>query len=233
MKRILLLICSIALATSLHAQQIKVQPAVFDDFRTLLEMSGYEAFSFDLRELLGRDERYDIVLSIREYADGRQIGEQRFNFGENVMLLSDFPEESRKEIADEDMADAAKGIFKQAEKLIIGQYPSGVDSLAKWMFCIPELGQMASPLKLRNAAPAQSERPFYGYSSRPFKTDTFEAGKFIPLLFFGSMWYDERGGMYRFCGETEIAPDLSSEIVGNVPHFYVIGIELSPIKTKP
>lgn len=41
----------------------------------------------------------------------------------------------------------------------------------------------------------------------------------------GSAWYDPHIEMFRFCGESEIAPDLSSEILSHVPHFYVIGVE--------
>lgn len=41
----------------------------------------------------------------------------------------------------------------------------------------------------------------------------------------GSAWYDPHIEMFRFCGESEIAPDLSQEIVSHVPHFYVIGVE--------
>ena len=35
------------------------------------------------------------------------------------------------------------------------------------------------------------------------------------------MWFDAEHNLFRFCGENEIAPDLSGEIVGNIPHFYV------------
>lgn len=46
------------------------------------------------------------------------------------------------------------------------------------------------------------------------------------------MWFDAEHNLFRFCGENEIAPDLSGEIVGNIPHFYVIGIEFTP-KQEP
>ncbi len=70
------------------------------------------------------------------------------------------------------------------------------------------------------------------YCTRPFGIDSFEAGKFIPLVFYGSMWFDAEHNLFCFCGENEIAPDLSGEIVGNIPHFYVIGIEFTP-KQEP
>ena len=46
------------------------------------------------------------------------------------------------------------------------------------------------------------------------------------------MWFNAEHNLFRFCGENEIAPDLSGEIVCNIPHFYVIGIEFTP-KQEP
>ena len=36
------------------------------------------------------------------------------------------------------------------------------------------------------------------YCTRPFGIDSFEAGKFIPLVFYGSMWFDAEGNQFRF-----------------------------------
>jgi hypothetical protein len=47
---------------------------------------------------------------------------------------------------------------------------------------------------------------------------------------FGSSWYDERFNIYRFCGENEINPDMSSEILKDVPHYYVIGVKFNKKK---
>ncbi len=65
------------------------------------------------------------------------------------------------------------------------------------------------------------------YQSRPFElTAPFEKGKFIPLVLYGSYWYEPANGGCRFCGDNEIKPDLSSDIVKNIPHFFVFGIKI-------
>ena len=68
-------------------------------------------------------------------------------------------------------------------------------------------------------------KKLYMYSARPFKTGEFTTDRFIPLVLLGSAWYDKNIGFYRFCGENEIDPDMSSEILKHIPHYYIIGIE--------
>ena len=70
-----------------------------------------------------------------------------------------------------------------------------------------------------------SDKKHFNYHTRPFIIEAFEVDKFIPLVLFGSSWYDERFNVIRFCGEREIDPDLSSEILKDVPHYYVLGIK--------
>ena len=61
-----------------------------------------------------------------------------------------------------------------------------------------------SRLKLNGLIKGDSNAKFYSYMTRQFKSEKFETDKFIPLMLFGSMWYDEKYNIYRFCGETEI-----------------------------
>ena len=48
----------------------------------------------------------------------------------------------------------------------------------------------------------------------------------FPLVLFGSYWYEQETGVSRFCGEKVINPDLSSDIIKSIPHFYVLGIRI-------
>ena len=67
----------------------------------------------------------------------------------------------------------------------------------------------------------------YMYESRPFELPlNVETGQFIPLVLYGSYWYDADSEVDRFCGENFISPDLSSDIIKFIPHFYVIGIKI-------
>ena len=66
MRRLLTVICTLLLSASVSGQQIKSRPVGFDDFRSLLEAAGYEAFGFDLSELLEGPGRYDMTVYIKE-----------------------------------------------------------------------------------------------------------------------------------------------------------------------
>ena len=201
------------------------------DLAEELEAAGYEAFGFDLSELLEGPGRYDMTVYIKEYESGVEIRSREFPCGPNKLLVSDFPEKVRGEILPGEMADPQAGIYMLAKKLTIGFYPSGTDSTAMLNFSIPEMREASQRLKLRSVT-SSSGYTLTKYCTRPFGIDSFEAGKFIPLVFYGSMWFDAEHNLFRFCGENEIAPDLSGEIVGNIPHFYVIGIEFTP-KQEP
>lgn len=224
MYRLLLVICSLMCSVPLFGQQIKTREAGFEEYRKLLEASGYQVFCFDLTELLG--DRYNMTMYIKEYASGKEVDSKQKSLGTTKKMLTDFPEESRRKITPEMMVDPETQTYKQAEKLTIGFYPSGTDTLANILVDVPTMRSSNVRLALHGIE-RPAEKPLYWYNAVPFVLDSFEIGKFIPLVFYGSGWYDERIGMCRFCGEREIAPDLSSEIVENVPHFYVIGVEFT------
>lgn len=229
MRRLLSIACALLLSSAAFGQQVRSREAGLEELRMLLGQAGYEAFSFDLREFLAG--RYDVTVRVKEYADGRDLERDRvFDLRSNKLMVSDFPAESQARIQPSEMADPATGTYRQAERLTVGFYPSGVDSLASVVFDLVGMATSRAQLQLRGLVrPGGGERaPLYRYLVRPFRLDaSLGEGRFIPLLFFGSMWYDERSGIFRFCGEREIAPDLSGEIAGRVPHFFVIGLELT------
>ena len=140
MRRLLTVICTLLLSASVSGQQIKSRPVGFDDFRSLLEAAGYEAFGFDLSELLEGPGRYDMTVYIKEYESGVEIRSREFPCGPNKLLVSDFPEKVRGEILPGEMADPQAGIYMLAKKLTIGFYPSGTDSTAMLNFSIHSAG---------------------------------------------------------------------------------------------
>lgn len=113
------------------------------------------------------------------------------------------------------------------EKLVIGLSPSSNDSTYVYSFQSVG-GGINGTLKLQPIyAPEMPTEQSYRYESRPFElVSPVEAGKFIPLVLFGSFWYEPETGVSRFCGENLIKPDLTSEIVKSIPHFYVLGIKI-------
>lgn len=228
MSRLLKVICATLFsAVSVSGQQIRTAPVAFDDLKTLLAAAGYEAFAFDLSDLTAGPGRYDMTVIVKEYESGREIDSDGVLSGLNKLMLKDFPEESRGRIRPEEMADPDAGVFLRAERLTVGLYPSEVDSMVMLHVSIPDMTAMNRGLELRGIPTEKAGQRRFRYHSRPFKIDSFESGKFIPLVLYGSMWFDARARVCRFCGEKEIAPDLSGEMIANIPHFYVIGIEFT------
>ena len=65
------------------------------------------------------------------------------------------------------------------------------------------------------------------YDYFPFTVSELKLGEFMPLVMFGSYWFDEEAGFYRFCGESELEADLSSKILSLIPHYYIIGMTVT------
>lgn len=228
MKRLLLLIGALFIAASVEAQEITPADVTFDDMRTVLESAGFASYAYDLRSFLQDDGSYEVAIRIKEYDGDRALDNDRvLHLGSTRLLLSDFPEETRAEIPDSMLLDPERGIIREGGRLVLGRYPTGIDSISRWVFSLENGGRGSLQFDLK-AVHAPDQAPFYSYESRPFVMSGFESGRFIPLLLFGSMWYDAQAGVFRFCGEREIDPDLTKGvIVKQVPHFYILGVELT------
>lgn len=233
MKRILSIAILILTAWStLSAQAFKPVKPDFDAYVSLLQADGYDVQSYDLSAL--SDSTYSFMLIVREYENGKMIhdGYERFIYPlRNRTMLSRFSEEDRKTVKPEDMADAARGIFALGTRLNLGLSPLN-DSTLRVSMEIPEIGAAYQQLSLRPQVHPKTGTVQRNYSNRPFTAPVFHSDTFIPLMLVGSAWYDPHIEMFRFCGENEIAPDLSSEILSHVPHFYVIGVETKKEQEK-
>ena len=225
MKKIFILSCVLVLSCVAFGQQIKKKNVELDDLMNLLSSSGYELFSYDITEML--NERYDIVFVRKEFEAGKEISTSNLNTVPNKILLPDYPETSLQEVLDEGFSiiDPETQAIAHAEKISFGFYPSGNDSTKFLKINVPVIGSMSLPLKLRGLPSTDPSKKYYSYNTRPFKLKTFETEEFVPLILFGSSWYNEQFNTYQFCGEREIEPDLSSEILKKVPHYYVIGVK--------
>ena len=191
---------SIALLTlvvmSGQAQEIKMNEPTLSDYLSLLNAKGYVAYSFDTKDFKGR--QYEPV--IMEHAKGEEA-KDALGFGLSLPI---------------------------GEKLVIGFAPSSNDSTYVYSFQSVGGGGFNATLRLQPVNESEvAEQQSYKYESRPFElVAPVEMGKFIPLVLFGSYWYEQETGVSRFCGEKQINPDLSSDIIKSIPHFYVLGIKI-------
>ena len=179
-----------------QAQEIRTNEPTLGDYMQLLKAKGYIAYSFDMKDFKGK--QYEPV--IMEYVKGQEAKDVLgFSFS-----------------------------FPIGEKLVIGFAPSSNDSTYVYSYQSDGGGGFNATLKLKPVfAPEMPTKQAYRYESRPFElVAPVETGKLIPLVLFGSYWYEQETGHRRFCGEKLIKPDLSSEIIKSIPHYYVLGIKI-------
>ena len=220
--RLIQLFLPIVLASGLSAQEIKPVEPEFKDYIPMLENAGYELYTFDISSLLPK--RYDLRFSIRMY-NGDKVKEYPQGGITNLLFASDFPESVS--ISPEEMADPEHGIYTQAKRLNIGFSPTPADSTKNLHIDVENMASKGTILPLRHVENAPGMKKLYEYGSRRFKIDSITAGEFIPLVLFGSYWWDEKANINRFCGERELSADLTDEILKHIPHYYIIGVTLT------
>lgn len=179
-----------------QAQELRTNEPTLRDYLQLLNVNGYMAYSFDTKDFKGK--QYEPI--IMEYTKG---GEPKDVLGFSFS-------------------------FPIGEKLVIGFAPSSNDSTYIYSYQSVGGGGFNATLNLQQIyAPEVPTKQSYRYESRPFKlVSPVETGKLIPLVLFGSYWYEKETGVSRFCGEKLINPNLSSDLVRSIPHYYVLGIKI-------
>ena len=197
MKQTIITIMLALLSMAGQAQKLKMTEATFNDYIPLLNAKGYMAYSFDTKEFKGKQ----LEPVVTEYVDGKEVGScLDFNVS-----------------------------FPVGKKLVIGFAPSDADSLYVYSFLSDKGEGFTGKLMLKPVSvPGEPAKQGYLYQSRPIETGyAVDAGKFVPLALFGSYWWDADSGVFRFCGENIIKPDLSSDIIKHIPHFYILGIKVA------
>lgn len=179
-----------------QGQSLKSLEATFNDYIPLLNAKGYMAYSFDTKDFKGKQ----LETVVMEYVDGKEVG--------NYL--------------DFDVS------FPVGEKLVIGLAPSDNDSLYVYSFQSDNDEGFTGKLILKPVfVPREPRIQRYLYQSRPIElVSTVDTGIFMPLVLFGSYWYDADSGVFRFCGDKVIKSDLSSDIIRYIPHFYILGIKI-------
>lgn len=214
-------------ATIADAADIKMQKSTFDDYVPLLEMAGYHVYSYDIKSM--SDKQYTLTFSIREYENDSLVNKNTMAYpasAQNMTLLSEFTEEDQAAIKAEEMYDPAKEIYSCAEKIIIGLYSKN-DSTTTLMIDVKNNATYGYKLDLKPQDNPLTGKSQYIYHSKPFITGDLKLDEFIPLVFYGSAWYDSNFKVFRFCGENELNPDMSSRIIKDVPHSFVLGVTIT------
>ena len=204
--------------------------ATFDDCLSLLQQAGYNMFVYDISSL--KDKATHVEFCVKEYENGNlvEVGDSRSRSSvfELIRRISEYSEEEQRVIKASAIADDEDNdIFRLATRLKIGFTPVGADMEQRVQFEVAGKVQMAcfsKLLSLRDNRMDKSHRKL-DYYTRPFIIDGFEKGKFIPLVLYAAPWWDENYEIYRFCGENELSPDMTSELLKDSPHYFVIGVK--------
>ncbi|MGN1210904.1 MAG: DUF5041 domain-containing protein [Candidatus Cryptobacteroides sp.] len=232
MSAVMLSICSLVI----NAQEIKKIDASLQDYVELLNTKGYLSIPFDVSFL--KDSTYIFTFEVKEYTGGQEteISSQKYGSLKNRTMVSDlmWRERSKEEMEEikHYSCDYENGVYSCAEKIMIGFTPNDADTVAYARISVENMGAMSVSMKLKPVDRPLYEKPLYQYLPRPFKPSKFEEGKFIPLVLYCSFWYDARFNIVRCCGEKEIDPLMTSEILKDSPHYYVIGVRITKGDSK-
>ena len=219
-----------------RAQEVQPIEASIEDYIALLNQNGYQAYSFDISPM--KDATYQVQFEVREYvADNPEpVSIQPYGRGfKNRRMVKDF---MWRELSEEELTDIRavavdyeNGVYSRSQKITVGFLPCENDSTEVGRLYLENQGSAGFTLKLKpiNHNGVYNDQ-VYKYKSVPFKASTFENGKFIPLAAYASFWFDEKYSVIRFCGAKGIDPDMSTEILKDTPHYYVIGVTLTKVE---
>ena len=154
------------------AQEIKMNEATINDYIQMLNQKGYQAYSFDVSAIKGRD----VTFNVREFVNGKEVED-------SPRLLMPYTFQAN------------------GDKLVYGFFPSENDSTALCYFNWENTLRSSWSLKLKQLYWESENKYVYSYRSDPFEpTSPLEKDTFIPLVYYASFWYDAEYKVTRCCG---------------------------------
>ena len=231
MKRIFTTVAALVISLASWAQdslKIGSEEPQMEDVLTLLDAMDIYMYRFNAEEFLKH--KYNVSFFVDEYRDG--VKKERTNtlhMGANIQTVKIYPQEQW------DAARKQQGLGPDEDDFVRIKTISIIvrknsDTTVMATFASPDAGRMGVSLKQYPAGPDS----VYFYSSRPFTLEAVpDTGAVeIPLVLYGSGWYDERYNIVRFCGESRIDPQLKADILKNLPHYYILGVTFTPKEEK-
>lgn len=203
------------------APQVKQTEPQLEDIYNVLEAMDIHLFRFDLKSFLNNV--YKVSIYLDEYQKGESPKRVRnIALGDNIRFIDAVPEEHRQAFREAKQIPEGKNEWEALKELSLYIRKSN-DSTAVCTINVPDAMRGGMPLKLK---PVEKYNR-YAYYPRPFKLQTVKETEHfnVPLLLYGSAWLDKKHDIIRFCGESEIDPEMKAEILQYLPHYYVIGIE--------
>lgn len=217
-KRVWMAIICLCLSAGLYAQdslKVNTKQIGVEDIVDVLNVMRVKMFHFDLMPFLA--DTYEVQVYVEEHEQGKTSKRiELFRMGKNKELLKDswrykdLPEDTE--------------VWNKITDLSLF-LTSRNDSTTLLTIKVPNAMTTNVVLKLH---PLGKEKVYF-YEARPYilRNNPNVDSLNIPLVLYGSGWVDEQYGFMRFCGEREIdGNDKTGMILSNVPHYYVVGVEL-------
>lgn len=201
----------------------RVEPKM-EDILNIFKGMDIHLSRFDVSRFL--DTVYRMEIYVKEYKNNQETGRvHHFDLQKNIGSLNDFRQEDWPTLRQiHQLSEGEKEWVNIKEISIYIRKDQERDSTAFIQIAVPGLGDQSVPFAIY---PADGKH-FYSYNTRPFAihaaspADRLE----IPLLLYGSSWAEPGTTFFRFCGESEIDPEMKAEILTHIPHYYVIGLRL-------
>ena len=205
-----------------QSQEIKRVTETAEDFMEHMSLYGYKVFTYDISTL--RDSVSSATIVIREYNQQGMIGEKKLYGFRTRNMIADFNEADQQEIyANNEGDDMERGIYRLSKTLSIGFSPVTSDSIETITLRTARNNEGRWDLKLKPIPGAP--QTVYRYEKVPYQPGSFQRDTFIPLVLYGSFWWDEDAKTWRFCGTEELTDEKAktSNFFKDLPHYYIIG----------
>jgi len=214
LKRIILILIFVVCSDSFQAQNFEVDysnPSVtMQDMNAVLKSLKIDLYKFGLD--LTDSQKYKVCLFIEEYDDKELLNEK-------VIWCSTSPYRSIKN------GERIVKPFDGARFIITENNDDFLLNIR-----MADIGLEAYPVKIDSIY----SNP---HASRPFKIEngTLQEGK-TPLILIGSFWEsiskDGSTPVLRFCFEKEVSPDYTNEAFYNMPHYFIVGLNVTKQEEK-
>ena len=229
MKSLMTALALIISSVSYAADSLKVRQTEpeLSDIYVALESLGITMYRFDLKDFLSA--RYNVSVYVDEFADGEKTsGSHEFSLGTNIESLKGFDETEQDYIRKR--YDIPEDSYEWNRITDITIHTCGQDDSSAFIIAdIAGAGRCSFPVKRYPTGPDST----YFYHSRPFSFNGIQHDSTtvsIPLVLYGSGWYDQEHNLVRFCGEEKIDPEMQAEILGYIPHYYIVYLKMTLCK---
>jgi len=171
------------------------------DILKALEMVGVRIFDIPFSPVF--DKGYRFFLQLDEYAGGEKTNSRSIPFNNTYRYVKD-----------------SIMYFDYMPKLTIFAHDNDTVQTLQISF----YGGAMGGIKLNK----KKERASQSYLWRAYSKKDWKLNEEVPLLVYGSTWYDARFNIERFCAviDLSLSEEATQELFDNSPHYFVLSLKV-------